>query len=315
MKTIIIKEAGGIDNLIHSEVSKPIIKENEVLVKVKAISINPVDVKARANENMLNWIYGDLRPIVLGWDISGEILEKGTLVNDFHINDEVFGMVNFIGNGSAYAEYVAVPADQLALKPQNITHEEAAAATLAALTAWQVLVERAKIKEGDKVLIHAASGGVGHYAVQIAKYFGAYVIGTSSAENKNFVLSLGADEHIDYKNESLSDCINTVDIVLDTISGDVLLQSIDIVKEKGIIITIPSPEFSAEASQKAKDRNIELEFLMVKSSGANMRGIASLLRSDKIKSTVSKTFSFDEMGMAHLQVETGRTVGKIVVVL
>jgi NADPH:quinone reductase-like Zn-dependent oxidoreductase len=315
MKAIIIQETGGVENLIHTEVPKPVIKENEVLVKVITISINPVDSKARANEGVLNWLFESQRPVILGWDISGEIVEKGILVNDFEINQEVFGMVNFFGNGSAYAEYVAVPADQLALKPLTVSHEEAAAATLAALTAWQVLVERAKIKKGDKVLIHAASGGVGHYAVQIAKNFGAYVIGTSSASNKDFVLSLGADEHIDYRNESLAERVSDIAIVLDTVGGDTLLNSVEVVKENGIIITIPSSGFSEEAADKAKQKNIQLEFLLVQSNGEDMKAIAGLLESGKLKSVVSKTFDFNEMDKAHLQIESGRTVGKVVVVL
>jgi NADPH:quinone reductase-like Zn-dependent oxidoreductase len=315
MKAIIIHEAGGVENLIHTEIPKPVIKENEVLVKVKAISINPVDAKVRGNEGALNWMFENTRPAILGWDISGEIVEKGKAVNDFELNQEVFGMVNFFGHGNAYAEYVAVPADQLALKPKNISHEEAAAATLAPLTAWQVLVERAKIKKGDRVLIHAASGGVGHYAVQIAKNFGAYVIGTSSASNKDFVLSLGADEHIDYKKDSLVNSTSNIDIVLDTVGDETLLNSVDVVKDNGIIITIPSSGFSPEAAEKAKARNIELEFLRVQSNGENMKAIADLLESGKMKSVVSKTFDFSEMDKAHLQIESGRTVGKIVVLL
>lgn len=315
MKAIIIHEAGGVDKLIHTEISKPVIKENEVLVKVKAISINPVDAKVRGNDGALNWMFGSTRPAILGWDISGEIVEKGTAVSHFELDQEVFGMVNFFGHGNAYAEYVAVPEDQLALKPKNISHEEAAAATLAPLTAWQVLVERAKIKKGDRVLIHAASGGVGHYAVQIAKNIGAYVIGTSSAANKDFVLSLGADEHIDYKNDSLVNSTANIDIVLDTVGDETLLNSVDVVKDNGIIITIPSSGFSTEAAEKAKGRNIELEFLLVQSNGEHMKAIADLLESGKMKSVVSKTFDFSDMDKAHLQIESGRTVGKIVVLL
>lgn len=173
MKAVILKHAGGIENLQLIDIEKPSIKSDEVLVKVVSISINPVDVKARAYDGVLNWIFGEERPVILGWDVSGEVVEIGKDVTDFKIGDEVFGMVNFFGNGKAYAEYVASPDKHLALKPKNVTHQQAVACTLSASTAYQALVDVAKIKKGDKILIHAASGGVGHIAVQIAKYFGA----------------------------------------------------------------------------------------------------------------------------------------------
>lgn len=162
MKAIKIHEAGDVENFSYSEEAIPELKKGEVLVKVNAISINPVDVKARANDGVLSWIYGQKRPVVLGWDISGEVVKIADDVKSLKVSDEAFGMANFLGNGQAYAEYVAVPADQLAIKPNNISHQEAAAATLAALTAWQALVHKAKVHEGQKVLIHAGSGGVGH---------------------------------------------------------------------------------------------------------------------------------------------------------
>ncbi len=194
MKAYTLKKNGGIENLKLSEIDKPKIKADEVLVKVKAISINPVDAFVRKNESSLQ---GILKPgkdedtFILGWDVSGIVEEVGSDVKEFKNGDEVFGMINFPGNGKAYAEYVAAPANQITLKPKNISFEDAAAATLAALTAWQGLVTNAKIKKEDKVLIHAAGGGVGHYAVQIAKSFGAYVIGTGSSSKRDFVLKLG----------------------------------------------------------------------------------------------------------------------------
>src|SRR5690606_29039085 len=170
MKAIVLQTPGGAENLVIQDVDRPVIKSGEVLVMVKAISINPVDVKTRNGKG----IYGRIKneqPLVLGWDISGIVLESQDA--KFQIGDKVFGMVNFLQHGRAYAQYVAAPASHLALKPQNISHEKAAAATLVALTAWQALVTNANVRKGQKVLIHAASGGVGHIAVQIAKYLGA----------------------------------------------------------------------------------------------------------------------------------------------
>lgn len=313
MKAIILKEAGGVENLIHTEVAMPKLQSSEVLVKVKAISVNPVDVKTRASNDVLTWIYNEQRPVILGWDISGEIVSVGEDVSSFQVRDEVFGMVNFLGNGQAYAEYVAVPANQLALKPKNISHEEAAAATLAALTAWQALIKIANIKTGQKILVHAGAGGVGHFAVQIAKTTGAYVIATSSSKNKDFILALGADEHIDYQSNNLGQTLREIDVVLDTISGDTLKESVSIVKEYGKIITLPSPDFDKEISDLAAKKNIDLSFMLVESNGEDMKSLAALLEDKLIKSHVSASYDFSEMDKAHLHLETGRTLGKVIV--
>lgn len=313
MKTIILNEAGGVDKLQLTDTEKPQIKTTEVLVQVKAISINPVDVNARAYDPVLNWIYGDERPVVLGWDIAGEVSEIGVEVTGFKVGDRVFGMVNFFGNGKAYSEYTAAPESHLALIPENHTFEEAAAATLAAVTAYQALVDVAEIKKNDRVLIHAASGGVGHFAVQIAKYFGAYVIGTSSASNKEFVLSIGADEHIDYTQKDSLNMAN--DIVIDTIQGETLLKSIDVVKPGGVIVTLPSPEIPQNIQDKAEKQNVNLEFMMVASKKETIQIIADLLENKSLIPHIHRIFPFEEMANAHLEMETKRVVGKIVVTL
>ena len=313
MKAIILNEAGSVDNLKFIDIAKPTIKNNEVLVKTISLSINPVDYKVRSNDGALNWILGADRPAIIGWDLSGTIVEVGEDVTDFKIDDAVFGMANFPGRGNAYAEYVAVPAAHLTLKPSNISHQEAASATLAALTAWQTLVKEGNVKKGDKVLIHAASGGVGHYATQTAKHFGAYVIGTSSAKNKEFVLQNGADKHIDYTTENFQDLVTAVDFVLDTIGGDTILKSLDITKRGGTIVTIASSNISDEELEKAKSKDVNLANLLVQSSADDMLQIAQLMEKGILKSHVSKTFSFEEMREAHLYLEKGRTVGKIAI--
>lgn len=313
MKAIILNEAGSVDNLQFVDIVKPTIKGNEVLVKTISLSVNPVDYKVRSNDGALNWILGADRPAIIGWDLSGTIVEVGDAVTDFKIGDAVFGMANFPGKGNAYAEFVAVPSAHLTLKPTNISHQEAASATLAALTAWQTLVEKGNVKKGDKVLIHAASGGVGHYATQIAKHFGAYVIGISSAKNKEFVLQNGADKHIDYTTENFQDIVSDVDFVLDTIGGDTILKSLDITKQGGTIVSIASGNISNEELEKAKSKDVNLSFLLVQSSGENMLQLSQLMERGILKSHISKTFTFDQMGDAHLYLEKGRTVGKIVV--
>ncbi|ALL05532.1 oxidoreductase [Pedobacter sp. PACM 27299] len=311
MKAIILEEFGSADQLAIQELPKPVIKEHEVLIQVKAISINPVDIKTREGKGVSGLIKEE-KPIILGWDISGIVVE--TKSDMFKAGDEVFGMVNFPGHGKAYAEYVAAPADQLALKPSQISHADAAAATLAALTALQVLVDHAKIKAGDRVLIHAAAGGVGHYAVQIAKHLGAYVIGTSSAAKKNFIMSLGADEHIDYAAGPLEEFTKDIDFVLDAIGGENIDKSLKVIRKGGTIISIPSG-LREEVTEKAKAMGINGYFTMVQSNGQNMQKIAGLLDDRSLLSHVSQTFDFDQMADAHRALETGRTQGKIVVLI
>ncbi|MEZ2442400.1 NADP-dependent oxidoreductase [Chitinophaga sp. RCC_12] len=313
MKAIVLNEAGNVDNLKAVDISKPTIKSNEVLVKTISLSINPVDYKARSNSGTLSWLFGEDRPVILGWDLSGTIVEVGENLTDFKIGDAVFGMANFPGKGNAYAAFVAVPSAHLTLKPTNISHQEAASAALAALTAWQTLIKKGNVKKGDKVLIHGASGGVGHYATQIAKHFGAYVYGTSSAKNKAFVLQNGVDKHVDYTTENFSEIVSDADFVLNTVTGgDLISKSIDVTKTGGIIVTI-SGNPAADDIDKAKSKGVDLSFALVASSGADMSQIAQLMEKGILKSHVSRTFSFEEIGEAHLYLEKGRTVGKIAV--
>lgn len=311
MKTLILNEAGGVENLLLTETEKPIAKENEVIIAVEAIGVNPVDFKVRRNEEVLSMILGEQRPAIIGWDVAGTVISKGNKVSQFKEGDNVFGMINFPGRGNAYASHVAAPEDQLAKIPENISFEEAAASTLAALTALQVLETR--VNKGDRVLIHAGSGGVGHFAIQIAKSLGAYVITTSSAKNKEFVLSLGADEHIDYRSQAFEEILTDIDFVFDMFNGDILLNSVKVVKNGGHIISLPTPDFSEEVKELAKKRGVEISFLMVQSNGKDMNTLAGLLKRKELKPHVSATFPFEDMAKAHLQLESGRTTGKVVV--
>jgi NADPH:quinone reductase-like Zn-dependent oxidoreductase len=314
MRAIVLEQAGNIENLKLTDIPKPGIQNDEVLIKVKAISINPVDIKTRIGKSLYNELKSKNAAIILGWDVSGVIEETGKVVTEFKKGDEVFGMVNFPGHGKAYAEYVAAPTSHLALKPSNISHEEAAAATLAALTAWQAVVTHAKVSKGQRIVIQAASGGVGHYAVQIAKSIGAYVIATSSAANKDFVISLGADEHIDYKKHRIDDIVSDADFVLDPIGDDNIDPSLNAVKKGGTVIMLPS-FFKEQIAEKAKARGVNGYYFSVQSNGEDMKQIAELLEKGIIKSYVSQVFPFEKMADAHLQIETGRTVGKIVVTI
>ena len=309
MEAIILKDFGGVENLISAELDIPNIKPDEVLVGIKSISINPIDVKTRAGKGVAP-ILKEQQPIILGWDISGIVEDIGAEVTAFKLGDEVFGTIAFPNAGKAYATYVAALASELAIKPSNITHDAAAAATLAALTAWQALTNYGSLNKGDRVLIHAASGGVGHYAVQIAKHFGAYVIGTSSSQNKDFVLSLGADQHIDYKAGPFENTVEDIDFVLDTIGGDNIDASLSVMKTGGTIVSIPSG-LNEQVVEKANSSGKHGYTMKMKPGGTDMKTIAGFLEQGIIKSHVSKTFTFDQMAEAHLQLESGRTVGKI----
>ena len=313
MKAYVLNEAGGVENLVLSDIEKPTLGADEVLIETKAISINPVDVKVRPVEEILTMIIGEARPVILGWDVAGTVAEVGADVTDFEVGDKVFGMVNFPGHGQAYAEYVASPANHLAKMPANTTYEDAAATTLAALTALQVLQPR--VKAGDRILIHAGSGGVGHFAIQMAKNLGATVIVTSSAKNRDFVLSLGADEHIDYREQKFEAVLKDIDFVLDGMGGEVLENSLKVVKDGGTIVSLPTHVFPEELKAIAEPRNVTLEFVLVTSNGEDMNTLKQQIESGALKPHVSVSFPFDQMAEAHKQIESGRTVGKAVVTL
>jgi len=313
MKAYVLNTAGGVENMVLREIEKPEPKADEVLVETKAISINPVDVKVRPLEEFINMIIGETRPVILGWDIAGVVTAVGTDVTDFKVGDKVFGMVNFPGHGQAYAQYVASPANHLAKMPEGTSFEDAAATTLAALTALQVLQSR--ITAGDRVLIHAGSGGVGHYAIQIAKQLGAHVIATCSAKNSEFVISLGADEHIDYREQNFEEVLSDIDFVLDGMGGTVLENSLKVVRPGGKIVSLPTHAFPEDLQAAADEQQVELEFVMVQSNGAEMNTLSSMLKNGALKAHVSATFPFEQMADAHRQVESGRTVGKAVVTM
>jgi len=311
MKAIILKQAGGVENLTVAEVPMPLPKKGEVLIKVNAISINPVDIKTRKGLALYNSLKEN-EPVILGWDISGEVVEAGEDATQFEIGEEVFGMINFPGHGKAYAEYVTAPVAHLADKPDQITHQEAAASSLAALTAWQVLMQQAKVQSGERVLMHAAAGGVGHFGVQIAKYLGAYVIGTGSDANYDFVRELGADEYVDYNHERFEEVIQNVDIVFDAVGGDNPKRSLDIIRGGGLLIAIAGG-ITDEVKKLAEEKGVKAWAYLVQSNGDDMEQLAELLEAGTIKPYISHEFSFDQIAEAHSQIETGRTRGKIVI--
>ena len=310
MKAIVLNEAGGTDKLVYQNIEKPVLKSGEILVKTKAVGMNPMDVLIRSNEQILTRFLGAGRPAILGWDISGEVVEKADDVNDFEVGEAVFGLTH----GKGYAEYVAVKTGIMAHKPENISYLEAATVPVVGIAAWEALVKIGNVKRGDRVLIHAGSGGVGYMAIQIAKHFGATVIATSSAKNRDFVLSLGADQHIDYTIEKFYEVVKGIDLVVDPIGGETREHSLDIIKPSGMIVSICPPGFE-DAQKKAKEKGVNLVLLLGQGNKEEMEILAKFLQDGILKVHVSAVYPFSQMAEAHLQIETKRSVGKIVVEL
>jgi NADPH:quinone reductase-like Zn-dependent oxidoreductase len=312
MKAFIL-EGNGIETLRLAELPVPEPGKGEVLIKTKAITLNPVDIAMMTVEPVRKGLYnaGSGEPVIPAWDIAGEVTAVGQDVSEIKVGDKVFGCIKFPGQGKACAEYVAAPAEQLALIPDGITFEEAAAATMAAITPYEALVVKGKITKNDKVLIHAAAGGVGHFAVQIAKSFGAYVIGTASTANVDFVKSIGADEVIDYKKVKFEEVVTDADLVLDSIDAVNLLRSLDAVKPGGRVVSLKAT-FDGEIAQKAEKKNVTGIREGIGSSGELTRKVAGLLASGQIKPAIFKTFTFDEFPAAAAAMGQIR-YGKIVI--
>lgn len=301
MKAMVIHHYGDPDVLRLEQVPTPTPTAGEVLVRVQAVSINPVDYKRRKS-----WASQPL-PVILGWDISGTVEQVGPGVTEFKSGDEVFGMVRFPAEGRAYAEYVSAPVGDIALKPKSLSFDEAAAMTLAPLTAHQAF-ETMYLSSGQTVLIHAAAGGVGHYAVQLAKARGARVIATASSRNRDFVLGLGADEVVDYQERPFEKVVRDVDAVLDTVGGDTLPRSFGIIKRGGWLVSIAGKP-DAEVAQQ---HGVHAQQILVYPSRADLEFLSALVEAGQLKSHISQTFPLEQVAEAHRAQETRRTVGKIV---
>jgi NADPH:quinone reductase-like Zn-dependent oxidoreductase len=305
MKAVRIHEFGGPEVLKYEDAPKPTPAADEVLIKVHASGVNPIDLKIRAGHAKGKFPVNF--PLILGWDFSGEIEEVGSDIMNFRKGDEVYGRPDPTRDGT-YAEYVAVKANEISLKPKSIDHDKAAAVPLAGLTAWQALFDHGKLETGQKVLIHGASGGVGTYAVQFAKWKDAYVIGTASSDNKDFLIDLGANEVIDYKKEKFEDKLKDIDLVIDLIGGDTQKRSLKVIKKGGRLITTVAPEYKDEA--KAKD--IQLENFMAQSDPEDLEQIASLIDSGKVKPVIAKILPLKQAAEAQKLIEEGHPRGKIV---
>lgn len=330
MKAFILDRYGKTVGLRMGEMPEPEVREDDVLVEVHAASVNVLDSKIRNGEFKLLLPYR--LPLVLGNDVAGVVVRVGPKVLRFKPGDEVYAKPDTARIG-AFAEMIAMNEDAVAHKPKTLSMEEAASLPLVALTAWQVLVERANLKKGQKVLIHAGSGGVGTVAIQLAKHLGAFVATTTSAANADWVKRLGADVVIDYSKVDFERAVQGYDVVLNSLGADVLEKSLRVLKPGGKLVSIsgpPDPDYAKEIGaswflrqvmrllsyrirKKAKRHGVSYSFLFMKASGNQLRELGSLIDSGAIRPVVDQIFPFASTNEAMAYVDKGRAKGKVVV--
>ena len=306
MRAITQYTVGGPEVLELVDVPRPEPAPTEVLVRVGAAGVNPVDWKVRMRGGFL----GE-PPFTVGWDIAGVVEALGAGVTRFEVGDRVFGMPRFPKEAAAYAEYVTSPSRQLARTPEKLSDVEAAALPLAALTAWQALVETADVRPGQRVLILGAAGGVGHLAVQIAQAHGAHVIGTASAPKHAFLRELGADETIDYTSEDVVARAGEVDVVLDLVGDDSAAELVPAIRDGGIFIRVPSAS-NLEALRERATEGVRVTGILVEPDRMGLEAIADLVERGLLRPHVAQTFPLEAAARAHEACETGRTEGKLV---
>lgn len=312
MKAVLIDQFGGREVLRMGGVEKPEPRAGELLIRVCAAGINPVDWKIR--QGLLVGRLPHVFPLILGWDAAGIVEALGPGCTRFRAGDEVFvyGRKPVIGDG-CYAEYVVIPESYASRMPKKMNFEEAASIPLACLTAWQSLFDASALKKGMTVLIHAAAGGVGGFAVQLAKSRGADVVGTASARNHDYVRSLGADLVIDYTSGDFRSAVRRaypdgVDIAFDTVGGAVQAQSADVIKPGGVLVSLLA--YANEAALQAK--GIRTKYVFVSPNGSQLEDIRSLIDQGQLKTHLAAVLSLDQVAKAHELVESGHTRGKIV---
>lgn len=314
MKAIRIYEFGGAEVMKLEETERPVPAPDEILVKLFASGVNPADWAIRNGGN--DFLRPLLKlPLILGWDAAGIVEETGSEVTNLKKGDEVYGVPNFPGDGS-YAEYCVGKASQFALKPKNISFNEASGVPLAGLTAWTGIFDSGKLQAGQRILIHGASGGVGSLAVQFAKAKGAYVIGVASTQNLAYLQQLGADEVIDYKTEKYENLLEDIDLVFDAAphrDNNERLRSIKVLRKGGTLVSVNIDfPFNDEVSQALAQKDAKGELVAVQSSGEWLQEIAQLIEEDKVKVFISKVYPLEQVAEAHRESETWHVRGKLV---
>ena len=330
MKVFVADRYGKQERLRAADVPEPDVGDNDVLIQVHATAVNQLDSKLRNGEFKLILPYRP--PFILGHDVAGVVVRVGPRVRQFKVGDEVYARPDDFRIGT-FAELIAVKEDSVAIKPKNITMEEAASIPLVGLTAWQALVEKARLKKGQKVFIQAGSGGVGTFAIQLAKHLGATVATTTSAGNMALVKSLGADVVIDYKQDAFEERLSGYDVVLNSQDGKTLAKSLGVLQAGGHLISIsgpPDPQFAEDTKapwlvkqvmralsrgtrRQAQRLKVSYTFLFMKASGSQLRQITSLIESGAIRPVIDKVFPFESTNEAMAYVESGRAKGKVVI--
>ncbi len=306
MRAIQIQEFGDPQVLQVKEISIPAPGPGELLVRVHAAAVNPVDTSIRAGR--AGGLSGASLPYVPGFDVSGTVTAIGSDVVNFKVDDEVFAMVD-LRRGGAYAEYAIVLEEEAAPKPPRVSHVEAAAIPLVALTAWQALFDVAKLQKDQTILIHAGAGGVGSIAVQLAKWRGARIIATASDYNHNFLRELGVDIPVDYRTQNFEDFARDVDVVLDPIGGDTQVRSLQTLREDGILVSI----VGLTSEGRNPSRNVRATSILVRPNSVQLSEIGELIQNGIINPIVSYRFPLEQAPLAHEQSQTRRTRGKIVI--
>jgi NADPH:quinone reductase-like Zn-dependent oxidoreductase len=310
MRAVRQQELGGPQVLAPGEVARPEPGPTEILVRVHAAGVNPVDWKTRRSGGMLG-----TPPFTVGWDVSGVVAALGRGVTRFRVGDEVYGMPRFPHEAGAYAGYVTGPSRHFARKPATLDHVAAAALPLAGLTAWQALVDTAAVAPSQRVLVHAAAGGVGHLAVQLAKARGAYVLGTASATKHEFVRWAGADEVIDYTVDDFTRTVGDCDVVLDAVGGDYAERSVHALRAGGLLIRLTGMAGADRVRQVAQAAGVRTAALLVEPDHAGLEQLSGLVEQGRLRPHVSATFPLEQAARAHELGETNRTAGKIVLVV
>ncbi|MCL2935072.1 MAG: NAD(P)-dependent alcohol dehydrogenase [Trichodesmium sp. MAG_R03] len=311
MKAITINRYGSIDVLEYSEIQEPKITPNQLLVKIHATSVNPIDWKIR--QGQLQLLSGFNFPIVLGCDLSGVVLEVGEKVDNFEPGDEIYTFINPL-SGGAYAEYIAVPANTAALKPKNMNYCQAAAVPVAALTAFQALLDLGQIRPGKKVLINGASGGVGTFAVQIAKAMKAEVIGVCSSKNITLIESLGASRVIDYNHIDFTKESEQYDIIFDAVGKESFSSCGNVLKSEGVYIsTLPTVDNLPSTFLTLFMSGKKSKLILAQPNPRDLISLRELIEDGSVKSVIDRTYKLAEMAEAHAYSEIGRAAGKIVI--
>lgn len=331
MKAFFINRYGSKSGMLFGEMPDPVLREDDVLVRIHAAGVNSLDSLISNGDFKLFLPYK--LPIILGHDVAGVVTKVGSKVSKFKAGDEVYSRPANYRMGT-FAEYISVAENDLALKPKNLSMEESAAIPLVGLTSWQALIEKANLKKGQKVFIQAGSGGVGTFAIQLAKHLGAFVATTTSSANIDLVKQLGADLVIDYKTEDFEAKLKDYDLVLHSNrDSKILKKSLRTLKPGGKLISLvgpPTPEFAAELSlpghlkfitkmlsfgvkRKAKKMNTDFSFLFMRAEGSQLSQITALINSGIIKPVIDKVFPFEQTNEAIAYVETGRAKGKVVI--